>query len=92
VFVIVYGWRFALVAGRNVMTGVGLPSFWLYLACPILGVALCLMEAERLINFFDRRRRGVTLEAATIADDALAMKLAGGGAAGGGAAGGGEGG
>lgn len=60
-FMIVYGWRFAMLAGRNVITGVGIKSMWLYLAVPFAGIALCLMEVERLINFFDRRKRGVTL-------------------------------
>ncbi|MEA4934133.1 MAG: TRAP transporter small permease [Lawsonibacter sp.] len=60
-FMIVYGWRFSMVAGRNVITGVGIKSMWLYLSVPFAGIALCLMEVERLINFFDRWRRGVTL-------------------------------
>lgn len=73
VFMIVYGWQFSQLAGRNVMTGVGIKSLWLYLACPVAGVALCLMEIERLINFFDRVRRGVTLGSAGIAEEAQAL-------------------
>lgn len=60
-FMIIYGWRFSMVAGRNLITGVGIKSMWLYLSVPFAGVALCLMEIERLIRFFDRRRRGETL-------------------------------
>lgn len=70
VFMIVYGWEFAQLAGRNIMTGVGIKSMWLYLATPAAGVAMCLMEIERLINFFDRRRRGITLEDLSMADEA----------------------
>lgn len=69
-FMIYYGWKFALIARRNIMTGVGIRSFWLYLACPVAGVAICLMEVERLINFIDRLRRGARLEGGTIEDDA----------------------
>lgn len=60
-FMIIYGWRFSMVAGRNLITGVGIKSMWLYLSVPFAGIALCLMEIERLIRFFDRRRRGETL-------------------------------
>lgn len=70
VFMIVYGWQFSMLAGKNVMTGVGIKSLWLYLACPLAGVALCLMEIERMVNFFDRVRRGVTLDGGTVADEA----------------------
>lgn len=70
-FMIVYGWRFSMVAGRNVITGVGIKSMWLYLSVPFAGIALCLMEVERLINFFDRRRRGVTLLQIEREQDAL---------------------
>lgn len=72
-FMIVYGWKFSILAGRNVMTGVGIKSMWLYITCPVAGVAVCLMEIERLINFFDRFRRGVSLQGNTIADDAKAL-------------------
>jgi TRAP-type C4-dicarboxylate transport system permease small subunit len=70
IFMIVWGWRFSLVAGRNKMTGVGIRSIWLYIACPVSGLAICLMEIERLINFFDRIRRGVTLHEKTIKEEA----------------------
>lgn len=60
-FMIIEGWKFAMLAGRNVITGVGIKSMWLYLSVPFAGVGLCLMEIERAINFFDRRRRGITL-------------------------------
>lgn len=69
-FMIVYGWQFSMLAGRNVITGVGIKSMWLYLTCPFAGVAICLMEIERFINFFDRLRRGVTLHSTTVADEA----------------------
>ncbi len=72
-FMLIYGWQFSMLAGRNVMTGVGIKSMWLYLACPVAGVAVCLMEIERLINFFDRMKRGVTLHSSTIADEAKAL-------------------
>lgn len=52
---------------------VGIKSMWLYISVPIAGVAMCLMEIERFINFCDRVRRGVTLEGGTIEDDAKAM-------------------
>lgn len=61
IFMIIFGWQFSMVAGRNVITGVGIKSMWLYLSVPLAGVALCLMEIERVINFFDRKKRGVTL-------------------------------
>jgi TRAP-type C4-dicarboxylate transport system permease small subunit len=67
---ILYGWKFSVVAGRNLMTGVGIKSLWLYVACPASGVAICFMEIERLINFFNRVRRGVTLHEKTIKDEA----------------------
>lgn len=70
VFMIWYGWKFSLVARRNIMTGVGIRSIWLYLACPAAGIAICLMEIERLINFFDRLRRGVTLDGGSLETDA----------------------
>jgi TRAP-type C4-dicarboxylate transport system permease small subunit len=69
-FMLRYGWEFALIAGRNTMTGVGISSFWLYLACPIMGLAICIMEIERVINFFYRRKLGLTL------DDVLAQEKA----------------
>lgn len=69
-FMIVYGWQFSMLAGRNVITGVGIKSMWLYLTCPFAGIAVCLMEIERFINFFDRFRRGVTLHSTTVADEA----------------------
>ncbi len=70
VFMIRYGWQFSLLARRNIMTGVGIRSIWLYLACPAAGIAICLMEIERMINFFDRLRRGVALGGGSIEDDA----------------------
>jgi len=72
-FMVVYGWRFSMLAGRNIITGVGIKSMWLYLTAPFAGVAICLMEIERAINFFDRRRRGVTLHTTTIVDEAEEM-------------------
>jgi TRAP-type transport system small permease protein len=72
-FMIVYGWKVSMLAGRNIMTGVGIKSLWLYFACPVSGVAMCLMEIERLINFFDRVRRGVSLQGITVADEAKAI-------------------
>ncbi|MBB6215322.1 TRAP-type C4-dicarboxylate transport system permease small subunit [Anaerosolibacter carboniphilus] len=73
VFMIVYGWKFSMLAGRNTITGVGIKSMWLYLTCPAAGIAVCLMEMERLINYFDRRRRGIILHGNTVADDAKAL-------------------
>ncbi len=61
IFMIIEGWKFSMLAGRNVITGVGIKSMWLYLSVPFAGVGLALMEIERAINFFDRRKRGVTL-------------------------------
>lgn len=73
VFMIIYGNKFAVLAGRNIMTGVGIKSMWLYVSIPVAGVAMCLMELERFINFIDRLRRGVALEVTTIEDDAKAL-------------------
>jgi TRAP-type C4-dicarboxylate transport system permease small subunit len=70
IFMIWNGWKFAIQAGRNLMTGVGIKSLWLYVAVPVSGLAICLMEIERLINCIDRIRRGVMLEGGSIAEDA----------------------
>lgn len=72
-FMIVYGWKFSMLAGRNTITGVGIKSMWLYLTCPVAGLAMCLMEIERFINFVDRLKRGVKLHGHTVADDAKAL-------------------
>lgn len=72
-FMLIYGAKFTELAGRNVMTGVGIKSAWLYIACPIAGAAMCLMEIERFINCIDRIKRGVTLEEDTLAAQAKAM-------------------
>jgi TRAP-type C4-dicarboxylate transport system permease small subunit len=50
-FMIIYGWKFSMLAGKNVITGVGIKSMWLYLAVPIAGVALALMGIERFLNY-----------------------------------------
>ncbi len=73
IFMIIYGWQFTVLAGRNVMTGVGIRSMWLYVACPVAGVAMCLMEIERFINFIDRIKRGVMLDEDTLAANARAL-------------------
>ena len=73
IFMVVYGWKFALQARRNIMTGTKLTSMWLYLACPMGGIALCLMELERFINFCYRVKHGLTLENVTLADESKAM-------------------
>ncbi len=72
-FMIIYGWNFSMIAGRNIITGVGIKSMWLYLTAPFAGVAICLMEIERAINFVDRRRKGLTLKPTTIVDEANAL-------------------
>ena len=70
-FMIYYGWEFIVrVARRNVMTGVGIRSTWLYLANPVAGVAICLMEIERMINFFARLWRGEKLQGGTLEEEA----------------------
>ena len=61
-FMIIYGWQFAQLMGRSMMTGLRVKSMYLYLAIPIAGVALCLMEIERLIGFFYRMKGGKTNE------------------------------
>lgn len=73
IFMIIYGAQFTQLAGRNIMTGVGIKSAWLYVACPVAGVAMCLMEGERFINCIDRIRRGVTLEEDTLEAQAKAL-------------------
>lgn len=60
IFMIRYGWSFAMLMGKSQMTGMRIKSMWLYLAIPIAGVALCLMEFERLINFVYRLKGGET--------------------------------
>jgi TRAP-type C4-dicarboxylate transport system permease small subunit len=72
-FLIVYGWDFSMLAKRNVITGVGITSMWLYLACPVAGVAMCLMEIERFINFWVRIKKGERLGDRSIADEAKAL-------------------
>ena len=42
-FMIIYGWQFAQLMGRSMMTGLRVKSMYLYLAIPIAGVALCLL-------------------------------------------------
>lgn len=73
IFMVFYGWQFSKLAGRNFITGVGIKSMWLYLSCPVAGIAVCMMEIERCINFFDRLRRGDTFHSNTVADDAQAL-------------------
>lgn len=55
-----YGWNFSMLMGRSMMTGMRIKSMWLYLAIPIAGLALCLMELERFINFVHRCKGGKT--------------------------------
>jgi len=55
IFMIFNGWQFAMLAGKNVITGVGIKSMWLYLSVPVAGVALALMEIEWFIKFVARR-------------------------------------
>ena len=57
-FMIIYGWQFAQLMGRSMMTGLRVKSMYLYLAIPIAGVALCLMEIELLMGFFYRIKGG----------------------------------
>lgn len=73
IFMIVYGWQFSMLAKRNLMTGVGITSMWLYLACPFAGIAVVLMEIERFINFCYRITHGQTLEAETIKEQSKHM-------------------
>lgn len=55
IFMIINGWQFAMLAGKNVITGVGIKSMWLYLSVPMAGVALALMEIECFIRFVARQ-------------------------------------
>lgn len=57
-FMIIYGWNFAILMGKSQMTGLRIKSMYLYMAIPIAGVALCLMEMERLIHYFYVRKVG----------------------------------
>lgn len=57
IFMIIYGWKFSMVAGKNVITGVGIKSMWLYLSVPLAGIALLLMEIERFLNFIIRLKK-----------------------------------
>lgn len=68
IFMIIYGWKFSMLAKRNVMTGVGITSMWLYLSCPFAGFAVVLMELERFINFVYRVAHGQTLENITLSE------------------------
>ncbi len=73
-FLLYYGWEFTFrVARRNIMTGVGIRSTWLYLANPVAGFAICLMEIERAINFIDRWRRGEHMQTASMEEEAKAF-------------------
>ncbi len=72
-FMIIYGIQFTKLAGRNVITGVGIKSTWLYITCPIAGVAMCMMEIERFINCIDRIKRGVAIEVNTIETQAMTL-------------------
>ncbi len=73
IFMLTYGWMFSLQAKRNILTGTNLTSMWLYLACPMAGLALCLMEIERFINFCYRVAHGRTLDNVTLADESKQM-------------------
>ena len=53
-FLLIYGWKFTLIAGRNTITGMTIKSSWLFMAGPISGAAIVLMEIERFINFWHR--------------------------------------
>ena len=64
IVMIVYGYGFTKLATRNIITGVGITSAWLYASCPIAGVAICLMEIERAINFFYHARHGTIPDSA----------------------------
>ena len=57
-----YGWQFSVLMGKSMMTGLRIQSRWLYLAIPVAGVALCLMEIERLIKFVYRMKGGENKE------------------------------
>jgi len=76
IFMMIYGWRFSMLAGRNLMTGVGIRSMWLYLSVPMAGAAMCLMEIERLLKFIQRHRNR-DLEAKSPENDAEAVALNG---------------
>lgn len=56
IFMITDGIKFAKLASRNIMTGVCIRSMWLYIAVPIAGVAMALMEIEQFLNFVKRRK------------------------------------
>lgn len=72
-FMIVYGWNFSMLAKRNIMTGVGITSMWLYLAAPFSGIAVIMMEIERFINFCYRVKHGQSLVTETLADQSKAL-------------------
>lgn len=73
IFMIIYGWKFSMLARRNIMTGTKLTSMWLYLSCPLAGVALILMETERFINFCYRVAHHQTLDNVTLAQESQKM-------------------
>ncbi len=57
-FLFIYGCKFTRIAGRNVITGMTIKSSWLFMAGPIAGAAIVLMEIERFINFWARVAKG----------------------------------
>ena len=60
-FLFIYGCKFTRIANRNVITGMTIKSSWLFMAGPIAGAAIVLMEIERFINFWVRVARGERL-------------------------------
>ena len=61
-FLFVYGCKFLNIAKRNIITGMSIKSSWLFMAGPISGAAIMLMEIERFINFWHRVATGQKLE------------------------------
>lgn len=83
-FMIIYGFQFCKIAAKSTMTGVGIKNVWLYLSVPIAGIALALMESERLLNFIKRRlypewarEQNAALEGLSIKEQKIAEALEG---------------
>ncbi len=60
-FLLIYGIKFTHIAARNIITGMTIKSSWLFMAGPISGGAIVLMELERFINFWHRIYTGERL-------------------------------
>ena len=50
-FMIIHGYQFCVLMSKSIMSGLGIKQAYLYAAVPIAGVAMLIMESEKLILF-----------------------------------------